>query len=191
MSTYIIYFIILVGYLAVGYFHGRTLDSKQRRLLQLYSVHSVRRATLSAPAVALSNFVRFSKIIIAGNLFLASFTDCSTSRNSAYDVMPTQTRAGAWWSTRGGWGGGRREREREREPDRQKNRKPYNCKWKEIKNLAVGLYDSVTGLSGAETRKRLLFILRCVKRPLNIIRNLDTKSANIDDKEVTRNGDTL
>jgi hypothetical protein len=29
------------------------------------------------------------------------------------------------------------------------------------------------------------------KRPFNIIRNLDTKSANIDDDdEVTRNGDT-
>jgi len=70
------YFIILVGYLPVGYFHRRTPDSKQQCLLQLYSVHSVRRATLSAPAVALLKFLLdFLKVIIAANLFLATFTD--------------------------------------------------------------------------------------------------------------------
>jgi DNA-binding sugar fermentation-stimulating protein len=41
----------------------------------------------------------FLKVIITANLFVASFTDCSTSRGSAHYVMLAERRADAYRST--------------------------------------------------------------------------------------------
>jgi len=61
------------------------------------------REIFSAFAVALVEvLLEFLKVIITANLFLASLTNCQTSRDSAQDVTQAEHRADANRSSRGG-----------------------------------------------------------------------------------------